>query len=80
MQRMTAQVEDQDRERGCVWFFTARDHDLTRALGADNNAIASYACKGHELFASLRGRLILALVRTLQRCPCCNASVASTRD
>ena len=59
MQPMTAQFEDQDRDNGCVWFFTAKDHDLTRALGQDNRAIASFASKGHDLFASVRGRLIL---------------------
>jgi len=59
MQPMTAQFEDQDREQGCIWFFTAKDHDLTRALGQDNRAVASFASKGHDLFASLRGRLIL---------------------
>lgn len=64
MQPMTAQFEDQDRDNGCVWFFTAKDHDLTRALGQDNRAIASFASKGHDLFASLRGRLILDNSRT----------------
>ena len=59
MQPMTAQFEDRDRENGCVWFFTAKDHDLTRALGQDNLAVASFVSKGHDLFASLRGRLIL---------------------
>lgn len=59
MQPMTAQFEDQDRENDCVWFFTARDHDLTRSLGQDNRAIASFVSKGHDLFASIRGRLIL---------------------
>jgi general stress protein 26 len=59
MQPMTAQFQEQDRDNGCVWFFTAKDHDLTRALGQDNRAIASFASKGHDLFASLRGRLIL---------------------
>jgi general stress protein 26 len=59
MQPMTAQFEDEDRDHGCVWFFTAKDHDLTRALGQDNRAIASFAAKGHDLFASLRGRLVL---------------------
>ena len=59
MQPMTARFEDQDRERGCVWFFTAKDHDLTRALGQDNRAIASFSSKGHDLFASLCGRLVL---------------------
>ena len=64
MQPMTAQFEDQDRDNGCVWFFTAKDHDLTRALGQDNRAIASFASKGHDLVASLRGRLILDNSRT----------------
>jgi len=59
MQPMTAQFEDQDRDNGCVWFFTAKDHDLTRALGQDNRAIVSFASKGHDLFASVRGQLIL---------------------
>ena len=59
MQPMTALFDDQDRERGCVWFFTAKDHDLTRALGQDNHAVASFASKGHAVFASLRGRLVL---------------------
>ena len=59
MQPMTARFEDQDRERGCVWFFTAKDHDLVRALGKDNRAVASFAAKGHDVFASLRGRLLL---------------------
>ena len=64
MQPMTAQFEDGDREHGCIWFFTAKDHDLTRAIGQDNHAIASFASKGHDLFASIRGRLILDNSRT----------------
>src|SRR6478672_10460194 len=59
MQPMSARFEDKDREAGCVWFFTAKDHDLTRALGQDNRAVASFASKGHDLFASLRGCLII---------------------
>jgi len=59
MQPMTARFEDQDRERGCVWFFTAKDHDLTCALGQDDRAVASFASKGHDVFASLRGRLLI---------------------
>jgi len=59
MQPMTARFEDEDCERGCVWFFTAKDHDLTRALGQDNHAVASYASKGHDVFASLRGKLFV---------------------
>jgi general stress protein 26 len=56
---MTARFEDEDRERGHMWFFTAKDHDLIRAMGQDNRAIASYAGKGHDVFASLRGRLFM---------------------
>ena len=56
-QPMTANFEDQDRDAGVVWIFTARDHDLTRAMGQSNRALASYSGKGHDLFASLRGTL-----------------------
>ena len=56
-QPMTANFEEQDRDEGVVWFFTAKDHDLTRAMGQSNRAIASFAAKGHDLFASLRGTL-----------------------
>ena len=59
MQPMTAQFEEPDRARGVVWFFTAKDHDLTKALGQDNKAAAGYSSKGHSVFASLRGKLIL---------------------
>jgi general stress protein 26 len=56
-QPMTANFEDQDRDAGLLWIFTAKDHDLTRAMGQSNRAIASFASKGHDLFASLRGTL-----------------------
>jgi len=59
MQPMTAQFEEADREGGTVWFFTAKDHDLAKALAQDNKAAAGYASKGHSVFASLRGKLIL---------------------
>jgi general stress protein 26 len=56
-QPMTAVFEDQDRDSGNLWFFTAKDHDFTRAMGQSNRAIASFVSKGHDLFASLRGTL-----------------------
>ena len=56
-QPMTVNFEDEDCEAGVLWIFTAKDHDLTRAMGQSNRAIASYAAKGHDLFASLRGTL-----------------------
>ena len=56
-QPMTVQFEDEDREAGQLWIFTAKDHDFTRAMGQSNRAIGSYSAKGHDLFASLRGTL-----------------------
>jgi general stress protein 26 len=56
-QPMTAVFEDQDCEAGVLWIFTANDHDLTRAMGQSSRGMASYASKGHDLFASLRGTL-----------------------
>ena len=56
-QPMTVNFEDQDREAGLLWIFTANDHDFTRAMGQSNRAIGSYSAKGHDLFASLRGTL-----------------------
>ena len=56
-QPMTVNFEDNDRVEGVLWIFTAKDHDLTRAMGQSDRAIASYSAKGHDLFASLRGRL-----------------------
>ena len=56
-QPMTVQFDDQDRDAGLLWVFTANDHDLTRAMGQSNRAIGSYSAKGHDLFASLRGTL-----------------------
>ena len=59
-QPMTANFEDQDCAAGRLWIFTATDHDLTRAMGQSNRAIASFAAKGHDVFASLRGTLEIA--------------------
>ncbi len=53
-QPMTAMFEG---EAAPFWFFTAKDHDLTRALDQGDRAIAAYASKGHDIFASIRGRL-----------------------
>lgn len=58
-QPMTVNFEDQDRDMGVLWIFTAKDHDLTRAMGQSSRAIASYSGKGHDLFASLRGTLVI---------------------
>ena len=58
-QPMTAMFEDQDREAGVLWIFTAKDHDFTRAIGESNKGIAAFSAKDHDLFASLRGTLTI---------------------
>jgi general stress protein 26 len=54
---MTAQIEGD--EGGPIWFFTARDNHLVKNLGNGDRAIATFASKGHDLFATLHGRLSL---------------------
>jgi general stress protein 26 len=51
---MTAQLEG---ERGPIWFFTARDNGIVRRLESGARAIATFASKGHDLFATIHGEL-----------------------
>ena len=51
---MTAQV---DKKK--IYFFAARSEDLVKGLGRTNRAIATYAAKGHNLFASISGKLAI---------------------
>ena len=53
---MTAQLEG---ERGPIWFFTAKDTAIVENLQRGNRAIATFASKGHDLFATVHGRLSL---------------------
>lgn len=55
---MTAQIEGE--EGGPIWFFTARDTAIVENLGRANRAIATFADKGHDLFATLHGQLTLS--------------------
>lgn len=55
-QPMTAQFDD---GRGPLWFFTTRDNSLVSALGTSHRAVATFAAKGHDLFASLHGNMTL---------------------
>ena len=56
-QPMTAQLDE--GWPGSIWFFTSKDTDLAEALGARHEAVAHFASKGHELFATLQGDLIV---------------------
>jgi general stress protein 26 len=52
---MTAQLDD-DRE-GPIWFFTSREAELVKEIGNGRRAIATFASKGNDLFASIHGKL-----------------------
>ena len=49
---MTAQVEN---GRGPIWFFTAKDNAMVQKLKGGHRAIAIFASKGHDLFATVHG-------------------------
>jgi general stress protein 26 len=51
---MTAQVEG---DRGPIWFFTTKDAAIASDLGNGRRAIAAFASKGHDLFATVHGSL-----------------------
>lgn len=55
-QPMTAQVEE--AARGPIWFFSAKEVELVRELGEGAPAAIQFAAKGHDLFASIEGRLV----------------------
>lgn len=60
-QPMTAQIDTEDGAKnpgGPIWFFTAKDTDLAKASAGGKDAMFHFASKGHDLFASVRGRLI----------------------
>lgn len=53
---MTAQAEN---DRSPIWFFTSKENALVQHLGQGHRAIAAFSSKDHELFASIRGNLVL---------------------
>lgn len=55
-QPMTAQF-DGEGEGGPIYFFTSKETDIVRTLGASAPAIATFVSKGHDLFASINGVL-----------------------
>ncbi|MBK8197077.1 MAG: pyridoxamine 5'-phosphate oxidase family protein [Acidobacteria bacterium] len=56
-QPMTAIVEDDTR--GPIWIFSAKDVDLVQAINGEEAAVAQFASKGHDLFATMHGTLTL---------------------
>jgi general stress protein 26 len=57
---MTAQL---DGARSPIWFFTSKDNaivqQLTQGNGHGSRAIATFASKGHDIFATVHGTLRL---------------------
>ena len=51
---MTAQAEN---HQSPIWFFTSQDNGLVKHLAQGRRAIASFASKDHDLFASINGSL-----------------------
>ncbi|HYI43437.1 MAG TPA: pyridoxamine 5'-phosphate oxidase family protein [Sphingomicrobium sp.] len=51
---MTAQVDGEQ-----IWFFASKSEDLVKGLSRSSRAIATYTSKGHDLFASIKGTLVL---------------------
>ena len=58
-QPMTALTLHDEHERGPIWFFTSKDTDLVKALTQSHRAVAHFSSKGHDLFASLHGELVI---------------------
>jgi general stress protein 26 len=55
---MTAQIDDADA-RSPIWFFTVKENAIVQNLGKSNRAIATFTSKGHDLFATIHGRVSL---------------------
>jgi general stress protein 26 len=58
-QPMSAQILHDEHARGPIWFFTATDTDLARNMGHEHRASMHFSSKGHDLFASVEGELIV---------------------
>ncbi len=58
-QPMTAQLDDRHDGRGPIWFFTANDNGIVRAIGKGGRGIGHFVSKDHELFACIHGALAL---------------------
>ena len=61
---MTAQL-DGDEDGGPIRFFTSTDDGLVQALPSGNRATATFTSKGHDLFASVHGKLAIEQDRAM---------------
>jgi len=54
---MTAQLKD--GEKGPIWFFCSKDNAIVQKLGSGHRAIATFTSKGHDLFATVHGNVVI---------------------
>ena len=59
---MTAMFE---HEHGPIWFFTSKDTAIVQKLPRANRAIATFASKGHDLFATMHGGVAIETDRAV---------------
>jgi general stress protein 26 len=59
---MTAQFQG---EKGPIWFFTSDQNGVVKNLGGQSRAIATFTSKGHDLFATVHGRISLEQNRAM---------------
>lgn len=57
-QPMTAQL-DGDGDHGPIWFFTSREAKLLQEMRETHNGVAHFVSRGHDLFATIHGNLVL---------------------
>ena len=53
---MTAQAEG---DHGPLWFFSSVENGLVEHLGKGHHAVATFVDKGHDIFATVHGSLML---------------------
>lgn len=53
---MTAML---DEGRRSMWFFTVKDNAMVNELDQGHRAVATFTAKGHDLFATLHGTLLV---------------------
>lgn len=57
-QPMTGQTLG-DHDHGPIWFFTTKTNTLVEEMREGHRAIAHFTSKGHEIFATLHGDLVI---------------------
>jgi len=58
-------LTDGDADRSPIWFFTTKDNTLVNEMRLGHRAIAHFTSKGHDLFATLHGNLVIEEYREM---------------